>query len=172
MGHGRLDSILRSNSISGINLSRHIPSKNTSSIIFAALLWIRIRIGSGSKRAKMTHKNINKFHFFNGQRCSLLRAEGFSCDLSVLEDGLWINKLHFLIKKCLLYFFQYFDIKILDPDSLELLDLDPAMNPDPQHCLTDAFTILCIARYIKLLKKCPCFLIETAFPDNFYWYIN
>jgi hypothetical protein len=66
MGHGRLDSILRSNSISGINLSRHILSKNTSSAILAAVLWIRIRIriGSGSRRAKMTHKNKKKIMNF------------------------------------------------------------------------------------------------------------
>ncbi len=41
------------------------------------------------------------------------------------------------IKKisAVLCFFSFLVIKILDPDSLEMLDPDPdAMNPDPQLC--------------------------------------
>ena len=53
--------------------------------------------GSGSRKAKMTHKNRKKSRIFIG--CSLLRAEGFSCSLGVLYGGLGISKLQFLIKK-------------------------------------------------------------------------
>jgi hypothetical protein len=45
------------------------------------------RSGSGSRRAKMSHKHrkkkVNKFHFLRAV-CSLLRAKGFSCSLDVL----------------------------------------------------------------------------------------
>ncbi len=58
--------------------------------------------GSGSRRAKMTQKErknqkVKKFHVLTW--CSLLRAEGFSCDLGVLYRGLGISKLQFLIQK-------------------------------------------------------------------------
>ncbi len=74
----------------------------------------------------------------SGRACSLLRAEGFSCNLDVLYRGLglsivnrnfWSNKYKFFSA----LFFQYLVIKTLDPypdpDSLELL------NPDPQNWL-------------------------------------
>jgi hypothetical protein len=88
---------------------------------------------SGSRRAKSTHKNrkkINKFHFL---KCwiSLLRTENFFCSLNVLYGGLGIIKLQFLIKKDMIKnskcIFKFFVIKTLnpDPDSLEMLDLDP-----------------------------------------------
>jgi hypothetical protein len=58
------------------------------------VLWIRIRIGSGfngvpvsgSRRAKMTHKNRKKKLklFFLSAGCSLLWAEGIPCSLDVL----------------------------------------------------------------------------------------
>jgi len=49
----------------------------------------------------MTHKNRKKSRIFMFLRvgCSLLRAEGFSCNLGVLYGGLGISKLQFLIKK-------------------------------------------------------------------------
>jgi hypothetical protein len=53
-----------------------------------------LNCGSGSRRAKMTHKNRKKSRIF-----MFLRAEGFSCSLSVLYGGLGISKLQFLIKK-------------------------------------------------------------------------
>jgi hypothetical protein len=56
--------------------------------------------GSGSRRAKMTHKNRKKYRIFlfRSAGCSLLRAEGgFSCSLGVLYGGLGISKLQFLI---------------------------------------------------------------------------
>ncbi len=57
--------------------------------------------GSGSRRAKMTHKKRKKSRIFMflGTGCSLLRAEAFSCSLGVLYGGLGISKLQFLIKK-------------------------------------------------------------------------
>jgi hypothetical protein len=53
--------------------------------------------------------------------CSLLRAEGFSCSLSVLYGGLEISKLQFLIKKIeikfpAINFFSILGHQILDPD--------------------------------------------------------
>jgi hypothetical protein len=63
-----------------------------------------------------------------------LRAEGFSCTFDVLEGGLGIRKLQFFIKKIKIKKFSssfpFLVIKILDPDSLEVLDQD-LMNPDP-----------------------------------------
>ncbi len=69
-------------------------------------------------------------------------AEGVSCSLYVLYAGLGISKLLFLIKKYILNISLFFGgvliIKNLDPDpdSLEMLDLDPdSMYKDSQHCL-------------------------------------
>jgi hypothetical protein len=55
--------------------------------------------GSGSSRAKMTHKNRRKLinFMFLSAGCYLLRSEGYSCSLDVLYGGLWISKLQFLI---------------------------------------------------------------------------
>jgi hypothetical protein len=49
----------------------------------------------------MTNKNKKKSKIFTflSTGCSLLRAEGFSCSLSVLYGCLGISKLQFLIKK-------------------------------------------------------------------------
>jgi hypothetical protein len=57
--------------------------------------------GSGSRRAKMTHKDRKKSRIFMflSTGCSLLRAEGFSCSLGVLYGGLGISKIAILIKK-------------------------------------------------------------------------
>jgi hypothetical protein len=48
----------------------------------------------------MTHKKRKKSRIFMflSTGCSLLRAEGFSCSLSVLYGGLGISKLQVLIK--------------------------------------------------------------------------
>jgi hypothetical protein len=69
---------------------------------------------SGSRRAKMTHKNRKKVRIFMFLKtgCFLLRAEGFSCSLGVLYGGLGISKLQFLINKIeikfpALNFFQF-----------------------------------------------------------------
>jgi hypothetical protein len=53
--------------------------------------------GSGSRRAKMTHKNRkeSRIFMFSSTGCSLLRAEGFSCSLGVLYGGQGISKLQF-----------------------------------------------------------------------------
>jgi hypothetical protein len=57
--------------------------------------------GSGSRRAKMTHKNRKKssIFMFLSTGCSLLRAEGFSCSLGVLYGGLGISKLQFFLSR-------------------------------------------------------------------------
>ncbi len=56
---------------------------------------------SESRRPKMTHKDRKKFNKFNFFKYlySLLRAEGFSCSLDVLYEGVRISKLQFLSKK-------------------------------------------------------------------------
>jgi hypothetical protein len=66
--------------------------------------------------------------------------EGFSCRLDVLYGGLVISKLQILIKKETKferYFFSVLVIKTLDPcpdpDSLEMPDMDPYPDSDPQH---------------------------------------
>ncbi len=66
----------------------------------SALIWLAVS-GSGSRRAKMTHKNRKKSRIFMflSTGCSLLRAEGFSCSLGVLYGRPGISKLQFLIKK-------------------------------------------------------------------------
>jgi hypothetical protein len=55
--------------------------------------YARIRIGSASRRAKMTQKNIKQLlnFIFLSAGCSLLRVEGFSCSLEVLYGGLGIS---------------------------------------------------------------------------------
>jgi hypothetical protein len=76
-------------------------------------IWIRIPEG------KMTHKHrkkLIKFHF--SARCSLFRAEGFSC----IFDK---NKLQFLIKKrkkyfCCIFFLPYLVINTLDLDWIRI----------------------------------------------------
>jgi hypothetical protein len=60
-----------------------------------------------------------------------LRAEGFSCSLDGLFGGLGISKLQVL---AVFFLFKFLVIKTMldpDPDSLEMLDLDP----DPHNCL-------------------------------------
>ncbi len=63
--------------------------------------------GSGSRRAKMTHKRRRKkfrnFMFWSAG-CSLLRAEGFFCHLNVFYGGLGIGKLYFLMKDIYIFF--------------------------------------------------------------------
>jgi hypothetical protein len=55
--------------------------------------------GSGSRRGKMTHKSRKKFvkvHVLS-VGWSLLRAEGFFCNLDILYGGQGIGKLKFFI---------------------------------------------------------------------------
>ncbi len=52
-------------------------------------------------------------------RCSLLRAEGFSCSLDVFYGGLGISKWQFLKKKTKFsaeLIFKFLAMKTLDPD--------------------------------------------------------
>jgi hypothetical protein len=63
--------------------------------VYFAVLQIRIRIESGSRSAKITHKSrtkVNRLNFLSAG-CSLLRAGGFSCSLDILNGGLGISKL-------------------------------------------------------------------------------
>ena len=77
-------------------VSSALPARNSAQV---AVTWprkipglrIRIRIGSkfnrvsgsGSRRAKMTHKSKKNFMLWS-VRCSLLRAESFFCNLDVI----------------------------------------------------------------------------------------
>jgi hypothetical protein len=79
--------------------------------------------GSGSRRAKMTHKKRKKVRnfIFSIAGCFLLRFEGFFCSIGVLYRGLGISKLQFLIKKIEIkfparHFFSILGHQILDPD--------------------------------------------------------
>jgi hypothetical protein len=122
----------------------------SGSVSGSALIWVA-RSGSGSRRAKITHKSRKKSRIFMflSTGCSLLRVEGFSCSLGVLYGGLGISKLQFLIKKIKIIFpaINFFSIlghQTLDPGSwsgsgiriwnpdqqLEKM-LDPDPYPDP-----------------------------------------
>ncbi len=70
--------------------------------------WIRIRIWIRNGPEKW--KQLINFIFWN-TRCSLLRAEGFSCSLDVLYGGLGIIKL----QVSAVFFCQILVIKTLDP---------------------------------------------------------
>jgi hypothetical protein len=78
-----------------------------------------------------------------------LRAEGFSCSLDVLYGAIYDQKILNLFPA--VNFFQFFTIKTLDPDWIQIrmgiqpkmLDLDPdLMNPDLKHWLLDSQTQL------------------------------
>ncbi len=58
---------------------------------------------SGSRRAKMTHKNRKKLRKFMFLKCWMFFFKGsriLSCSLDVLYGDLGISKLQLLIKKC------------------------------------------------------------------------
>jgi hypothetical protein len=75
--------------------------------------------GSGSRRAKITHKNRKKSRIFMflSTGCSLLRAERFSWSLGVLYGGLGISKLQFLNKKIEIKFpaINFFKFNVIKP---------------------------------------------------------
>ncbi len=91
-----------------------------------------------------------------------MRAQGFSCSLDVLNKGLGISELQFLIKKALqnfqLYFFllHFLVIKTLDldPDSLEMLDL----YLDPDSCESGSTTLIYSLALKCISKVCVCTL--------------
>ncbi len=76
----------------------------------------------------MTPKNRikDRIFIFWSAGCSLLRAEGFSCSLSVLYVGLGISKLQFLIKKIKIKFLvvNIFQFQIIKP-WIRIRDPDP-----------------------------------------------
>jgi hypothetical protein len=106
--------------------------------------WIRIRSPDpdpGGQKWPTKVKNFLKFMLWS-VRWSLLRAEGFFCNLNVLYGGLGIGKLQILIKKIFfttVIFVNFWSLKpwiriririgiqpkMLDPDK---------MNADPQPC--------------------------------------
>ncbi len=80
--------------------------------------------GSGSRKAKMTQKNIKQlinFIFWNSG-CSLLGAEVFFCSLDVLCERLGIGKFQFFYQKIgkleilAVFFSSIFFAETLDPD--------------------------------------------------------
>jgi hypothetical protein len=77
---------------------------------------------------------------FRSAGCSLLKAEGFFCNLDVLYGGLGKGKLKFLIQKFFFQavnLFQFLVIKTLDPDWIRI-DIQPKMlDPDPYQMNTD-----------------------------------
>ncbi len=75
----------------------------------------------------MTHKSRKKLRnfMFLGAVCSLMGAEGFSCSMDVLYEGLGISKLQFLIKKNI----DFFSSKFF-PQFLVIKTLDPEPDPD------------------------------------------
>ncbi len=77
---------------------RQAVTHRQGSVSGSGLIWVA---GSESRRAKMAHKNRKKYIIFMfwSAGWSLLRADGFFCNLDVLYGGLGISKLQFLIKK-------------------------------------------------------------------------
>ncbi len=80
---------------------------------------------------------------FRSAGCSLLRAEGFFCNLDFLYGGLGKGKLWFLILKKLINFFSCKFLLIFGHQNPwirigiqpKMLDPDPyQMNTDPQPC--------------------------------------
>ncbi len=94
----------------------------------------------GQKSLTKIKKKLRKFMFWSAG-CSLLRAEGFSCNLGVLYGGLWISKLHFLIKKyeffpAVIFFSNFWSSKpwIRIAIQPKMLDPDPdSINPETLH---------------------------------------
>ncbi len=80
----------------------------------------------------MTQKNIKQLINF-----IFLSAEGFSCRLDFLNEGLGLGKLKFLTTKrykkfSAVCFFQFLVIKTLDKDSEPDRDSLEMLDPDPQ----------------------------------------
>ncbi len=64
--------------------------------------WIRIQSGQWIRTHK-SRKKLRNFMFW-GAGCSLLRAEGFFCNLDVLYGGLGIGKLYLFIQRKFIFF--------------------------------------------------------------------
>jgi hypothetical protein len=83
----------------------------------------------------MSHKNRkqSRIFMFLSTRCSLLRAEGFSCSLAVLYGGLGISKLQFLIKKIEIKFpaIKFFNFRSSNPGSGSRIRNPKMLDPDP-----------------------------------------
>jgi hypothetical protein len=90
---------------SGKQLNTRVQAHLVIKLRFFHVLWQCCGSVSGSRRAKMTHKKVNKFHFL---KYWMFSFEGFPCSLDLLYGGLGISKLQFLIKKRYLKKFQFF----------------------------------------------------------------
>ncbi len=104
-----------------------------------------------------------------------MRAEGFSCSLDGLYQGLGVSKLQFLIEKkisAVFFFLRFLFTKILDPDpypdSLEMMD--PASDP-----LVDVTELLkpggknCLSSYlVVVLEGLVKVLLYVEAPANQY----
>ncbi len=77
--------------------SKFCGSRKKSVFLFRIRIWSGFNQVSGSRSAKMTHKNRKKLgnFMFLSTECSLLRVEGFSCSLDVLYGGQGMSKLQF-----------------------------------------------------------------------------
>jgi hypothetical protein len=123
-----------------------------SSVLWIRIQWsswirIRIRIQEG-KSGPEKYKRVIRFIVWNA-KCSLLRAEGFSCSLDVLYGGLGISKFKFLIKKrwrkkfwavpMFLSMFVHQNCGSVSGFGLAWNSGSVSwysVNPDPQHCMT------------------------------------
>jgi hypothetical protein len=85
---------------------------------------------------------------FSSAGCSLLRAEGFFCNLDILFGGLGIGKLQFLIKKKFNFFFSYKFFSIFGHQTPWIrIDIQPKMlDPDPYQMNTDPQPWLCLLK--------------------------
>jgi hypothetical protein len=111
--------------------------------------------------------------------CSLLRAEGFFCNLDVLYGALGIHKLQFLIQnKCNFFsavnFFQYLVIKpwirIRIGILPKMLDLDPdpyQMNTDPKPWFLCTGGVSSALNISLLIYQCTCFYMAPVL-NHFY----
>ncbi len=113
--------------------------------------------GSGSRRANMTHKSRKNFSkcMFWSVGWPLSWAAGFLCNLDIHYGGLGIGKLHFMIKKNLIFFqlqffFQFLVIKAPYPR----IGLQPqTLHPDPDQMNTDPKPwLLCCKKILVKVK--------------------
>ncbi len=107
-------------------------------------LGLDLDSGSGSRRAKMTHKNrkkLRKLIFWSAGYGSLLRAEGISCSLDIRYGGLGISKKRFLFlkmyKKFVFLNFAHRNPKMLFPDPESI---NPVLCPRTPLFLSSFFS--------------------------------
>ncbi len=93
--------------------------------------WIRSQEG---KNDPQKGKKFRNFKFWSASRCSLLRAEGLSCSLDVLYEGLGISETQLIKKNTKLFSAVIFFIIFGHQNSGYRLNPDPeSVNPEPKH---------------------------------------